>query len=83
MNHTDNRDEQDDRALFICVRIEAANKRTLQEIEKEHTYLCFEKGVYLQMLFSLPCRLHVIFSISPLAAKSVVCLFPRGLSGIF
>lgn len=65
MNHTDNRDEQEDRALFICVCIEAPNKRTLQELENERTHLCFEKGVHLQTPVSLPCRLHVIFSINP------------------
>lgn len=46
MNQTDNSDEQEDKALFICVFIEALNKYILQEIKNEHTYLCFEKGVY-------------------------------------
>lgn len=68
MNQRDNSDEQEDKALFLSVLMEASNKcMLLQDIKDEHTYL--EKGVYLETLVSLTCLLHIIFSINPLTAK--------------
>jgi hypothetical protein len=45
MSQTDNSDEQEDKALFVYVFIEAPN--ILQETKNENTHLPFEKGVHL------------------------------------
>lgn len=47
MNQTNNINEQEAKALFIYVFIEAPSKYILQELKDDHTHLPFEKGVHL------------------------------------